>query len=206
MANKRKDRKRYNKGSRQDYTQGGRVGYREGDEVEELKRNALRAERVDNRRGQQEAQQMPNASSAPTTTTTSTAPQTQVQNQQVGEATPAPTPAPKTQAQIEEEARLKAEADRLEAEEARLASARAQLIRDTTADRERTARIQETADTITQSAQGVVPESAVIPDAQQVSTDIPTTTTTKSFGHQLQRVFTRTRLWASTTWLTCSRC
>ena len=50
--------------------------------------------------------------------------------------------------------------------------------RDTTADRERTARIEDTADTITQSAQGVVPESAVIPDAQQVSTDIPTTTTT----------------------------
>ena len=49
--------------------------------------------------------------------------------------------------------------------------------RDTTADRERTARIEDTADTITQSAQGVVPESAVIPDAQQVSTDIPTTTT-----------------------------
>jgi len=165
---KRRNRKRSGGIARQDYTQGGRVGYREGDEVEELKRNALRAERVDNRRGQQEAQQMPNASSAPTTTTTSTAPQTQVQDQQVGEATPAPTPAPKTQAQIEEEARLKAEADRLEAEEARLASARAQLIRDTTADRERTARIQETADTITQSAQGVVPESAVIPDAQQV--------------------------------------
>lgn len=165
---KRRNRKRSGGIARQDYTQGGRVGYREGDEVEELKRNALRAERVDNRRGQQEAQQMPNASSAPTTTTTSTAPQTQVQDQQVGEATPAPTPAPKTQAQIEEEARLKAEADRLEAEEARLASARAQLIRDTTADRERTARIQETADTITQSAQGVVPESAVIPDAVKV--------------------------------------
>ena len=36
--------------------------------------------------------------------------------------------------------------------------------RDTTADRERTARIEDTADTITQSAQGVVPESAVIPE------------------------------------------
>jgi len=175
---KRRNRKRSGKIDREDYRQGGRVGYREGDEVEELKRNALRAERVDNRRGQQEAQQMPNASSAPTTTTKSTAPQTQVQDQQFGEATPAPTPAPKTQAQIEEEARLKAEADRLEAEENRLAEARAQLIRDTTADRERTARIQDTADTITQSARGVVPESAVIPEAQQVSTDIPTTTTT----------------------------
>jgi hypothetical protein len=31
---KRKDRKRYNNGSRQDYTKGGRVGYAEGDAVE----------------------------------------------------------------------------------------------------------------------------------------------------------------------------
>jgi hypothetical protein len=44
---KRKDRKRYNNGSRQDYTKGGRVGYREGDEVEE--RNA-RAEAIANNR------------------------------------------------------------------------------------------------------------------------------------------------------------
>jgi len=180
---KRRNRKRSGGIVREDYTQGGRVGYREGDEVEELKRNALRAERVDNRRGQQEAQQMPNASSAPTTTTTSTAPQTQVQDQQVGEVTPAPTPAPKTQAQIEEEARLKAEADRLEAEEARLASARAQLIRDTTADRERTARIQETADTITQAAQGAVPEAAKIADVStedgtKLDTEIDSQTTT----------------------------
>jgi hypothetical protein len=34
---KRKNRKRYSKGTRQDYTKGGRVGYREGDEVEERK-------------------------------------------------------------------------------------------------------------------------------------------------------------------------
>ena len=30
MANKRKDRKRYSKGSREDYTNGGRVKYVEG--------------------------------------------------------------------------------------------------------------------------------------------------------------------------------
>ena len=30
MANKRKDRKRYSKGSREDYTNGGRVGYQRG--------------------------------------------------------------------------------------------------------------------------------------------------------------------------------
>ena len=33
MANKRKNRKRYSKGSREDYTQGGRVGYQRGREV-----------------------------------------------------------------------------------------------------------------------------------------------------------------------------
>ncbi len=34
MANKRKDRKRYSKGSREDYTKGGRVGYALGDAVD----------------------------------------------------------------------------------------------------------------------------------------------------------------------------
>ena len=96
---------------------------------------------------------------------------TSLSNQQFGEATPAPTPAPKTKAQIEEEARLKAEADRLEAEEARLAGATSQLSRDNTASRERTARIEDTADTITQAAQGVVPEAAKIAD---VSTEAGT--------------------------------
>jgi hypothetical protein len=53
-----------------------------------------------------------------------------------------------------------------------------QMKRETTANQQRTDRIADTAETIEQSAQGVVPESAVIPEAQQVSTDIPTTTTT----------------------------
>jgi len=47
---KRKDRKRYNNGSRQDYTKGGRVGYAEGNAVEE--RNA-RAEAIRQNREQE---------------------------------------------------------------------------------------------------------------------------------------------------------
>lgn len=47
---KRKDRKRYSNGSRQDYTKGGRVGYAEGDAVEE--RNA-RAEAIRQNREQE---------------------------------------------------------------------------------------------------------------------------------------------------------
>jgi hypothetical protein len=53
-----------------------------------------------------------------------------------------------------------------------------QMTRPTTAGKERTERIADTAQTIQQSAQGVVPEAAVIPEAVKVSTDIPTTTTT----------------------------
>ncbi len=163
MANKRKNRKRSSV-KRKDYTQGGRVGYREGDEVEELKRNALRAERVANRsRGEEEANQTPAPSPTPTP-----APSPTPTPAPSPTPTPAPAPTPSSEETEEErEARLAEEA-RLAAEEARLAAARAQMKRDTTADRERTARIEDTADTITQAAQGVVPESAVIPDAQKV--------------------------------------
>ena len=56
---KRKDRKRYSKGTRQDYTQGGRVGYREGDAVEE--RNLI-AQTIEQNRGRDEFDQVNNES------------------------------------------------------------------------------------------------------------------------------------------------
>jgi CRISPR/Cas system CSM-associated protein Csm2 small subunit len=109
---KRKDRKRYSNGSRQDFTKGGRVGYREGDEVEE--RNARADE------SQQAAyQEYLNSFNNDTTNTDE-------------KVTPS------------------------------------QMVRPTTAGQERTERIADTAQTIQQSAQGVVPESAVIPDAVKV--------------------------------------
>ena len=105
MANKRKDRKRYSKGSREDYTNGGRVKYVEGDEVEQDRINAIRANRVANRsRGRDEASQIPTTpapSTAPASTTpaattptaTTTANTTTPQDQSTSEVTPV-TPAP----------------------------------------------------------------------------------------------------------------
>ena len=179
---KRRNRKRYNNGSRQDYTKGGRVGYREGDEVEE--RNARAEAIANNRKG--------------------------VQNQQVGEAakintTPQENNTPVSfedftsgQNYIPQGSGLggairdaKGNQKFLESQQAAYQNyldslnnntteniTPSQMGRPTTAGQERTERISDTAQTIQQSAQGVVPEAAVIPDAQQVSTDIPTTTTT----------------------------
>ena len=60
MKNKTKQRKRYNKGLREDYTQGGRVGYQRGDEVryEDNLRGQLN-KAVDTVKAQQPIEQTP---------------------------------------------------------------------------------------------------------------------------------------------------
>ena len=44
MKNKTKQRKRYNKGLREDYTQGGRVGYQDGGERETGRQDEMDAQ------------------------------------------------------------------------------------------------------------------------------------------------------------------
>ena len=55
---KRKDRKRYSKGSRQDYTKGGRVEYAEGDFVRNM-RTDLDREEIDRQKTQRELEKQP---------------------------------------------------------------------------------------------------------------------------------------------------
>ena len=74
MANKRKDRKRYSKGSREDYTNGGRVRYQRGREVTNNNYTQLidgggRIEQPQERgRGREEADQIPSPTPATTPT------------------------------------------------------------------------------------------------------------------------------------------
>jgi hypothetical protein len=69
MKNKTKQRKRYNKGLREDYTQGGRVGYQRGDEVryEDNLRGQLN-KAVDTVKAQQPIEQTPVEKTTPTPT------------------------------------------------------------------------------------------------------------------------------------------
>ena len=60
MKNKTKQRKRYNKGTRQDYTYGGRVGYQDG------------GERATGRDDEMNAQQENGSDATPTPTPTPT--------------------------------------------------------------------------------------------------------------------------------------
>jgi len=184
MANKRKNRKRSSV-KRDDYTKGGRVGYREGDEVEE--RNA-RAEAIANNRKGVQNQQVGEAAKINTTPQENNTPVsfedfTSGQNYiaQGSGLGGAIRDAKGNQKFLESQQAAYQDYlnsfnnDTTNTDEKVTPS---QMARPTTAGQERTERIADTAQTIQQSAQGVVPESAVIPEAQQVSTDIPTTTTT----------------------------
>ncbi len=192
MANKRKNRKRSSV-KRDDYTKGGRVGYREGDEVEQDRINAIRANRAANRsRGRQEANEIPSPAPAPsapspapasttppaTTTTTQTATQNnQAQNQQSGEAetiaqpTPSPTPSPFDPGFGNVQPGEYSDEQKPDATGAMKRTTPISMADPATKsafDIGREYRILRTGAETEKAAQGVVPEAAVIPDAQQV--------------------------------------
>jgi len=185
MANKRKNRKRSSV-KRDDYTQGGRVGYREGDEVEE--RNARAEAIANNRKGAQNQQSgevetvnnTPQGNNTPVSFEDFTAGQNYID--QGGSGFGSAIRDLKGQTIFNESQQASYQDylnsfnnDTTNTDEKVTPS---QMARPTTAGQERTERIADTAQTIQQSAQGVVPEAAVIPEAVKVSTDIPTTTTT----------------------------
>ena len=183
---KRRNRKRSGGTARQDYTQGGRVGYREGDEVEE--RNARAEAIANNRKGVQNQQageaepvnNTPQGNNTPMSFEDFTAGQNYIA--QGGSGFGSAIRDLKGQTIFNESQRAAYQEylnslnnDTTNTDEKVTPS---QMARPTTAGKERTERISDTAQTIQQSAQGVVPEAAVIPEAEKVDTDIPTTTTT----------------------------
>ena len=180
---KRRNRKRSGGIARQDYTQGGRVGYREGDEVEE--RNARAEAIANNRKGVQnqqagEAEKInttPQGSNTPVSFQDFTAGQNYIAQGGSGFGSAIRDAKGKQKFLESQQAAYQNYLDSLNNNTTENITP-SQMGRPTTAGQERTERISDTAQTIQQSAQGVVPESAVIPEAQQVSTDIPTTTTT----------------------------
>ncbi len=171
--NKRKNRKRYNKGTRQDYTQGGRVGYQEGNKVildpetgqalqnQQVGQPDMIAEDLDQTRGQNEYNQsyginIPGVTPTPAPTPAPTqAP------------TPAPTPAPINETEEERNARL----EREKIEEA----ARIRALKDDEKkaefEAERRARLIETGLSAQEMAAGNIPESS-LPKADVIS--VPT--------------------------------
>ena len=97
MANERKNRKRYNKGSREDYTQGGRVSLQRGGRGREEFDEVRRQDRLN-----QQVKDNPPASETPVATTqptpeTTTTPQETPQDQSTGEVTPVQAPPPNPQ-------------------------------------------------------------------------------------------------------------
>ena len=102
MANKRKNRKRYSKGSREDYTKGGRVSLQRGGRGREEFDEARRQDRLN-----QQVKDNPPASETPvattqttpetTTTTQTTTQNNQVQDQQVEGVEPVTSPPPDPQ-------------------------------------------------------------------------------------------------------------
>ena len=105
MANKRKNRKRYSKGSREDYTKGGRVSLQRGgrgrDEFDEVRRQDRLNQQVKDNPPASETPVATTQTTPETTTTTQTTTQNnQVQDQQVEgveTVTPPPPPPPDPQ-------------------------------------------------------------------------------------------------------------
>ena len=176
---KRKDRKRYNNGSRQDYTKGGRVGYREGDEVEE--RNA-RAEAIANNRDGVQNQQSgevdtvnttPQGNNTPMSFEDFTAGQNYINQGGSGFGSAIRDLKGRKNFNESQQAAYQAYLNSLNNDTTNTDEqvTPSQMNIPTTAGQERTERIADTAQTIQQSAQGVVPEAAVIPEAVKVGID-----------------------------------
>jgi hypothetical protein len=173
---KRKDRKRYNNGSRQDYTKGGRVGYREGDAVEE--RNARAEAIANNREGAQNQQSgevetvnnTPQGNNTPMSFEDFTAGQNYIPQEGSGFSTSVQNLKGQKIFNEAQQAAYQNYLDSLNNDTTNTDEkvTPSQMTRPTTAGKERTERIADTAQTIQQSAQGVVPEAAVIPEAVKV--------------------------------------
>jgi len=102
MANKRKDRKRYSKGSREDYTKGGRVSLQRGgrgrEEFDEVRRQDRLNQQVKDNPPASETPVATTQTTPETTTTTQTTTQNnQVQDQQVEGVEPVTSPPPDPQ-------------------------------------------------------------------------------------------------------------
>jgi len=188
---KRKDRKRYSKGTRQDYTQGGRVGYREGDEVEE--RNARAEAIANNREGVQNQQAgeaepvntTPKESNTPLSFEDFTAGQNYISQGGSGFGSAIKDVKGNQKFLESQQAAYQAYLDSLNKDTTNTDQkvTPSQMTRPTTAGQERTERIADTAQTIQQSAQGVVPEAARIADVSteagtKLDTQIDSQTTT----------------------------
>ena len=147
---KRKDRKRYSKGSRQDYTKGGRVKYAEGDFVRNM-RTDLDREEIDRQKTQRELENQPDINTGGGMSSNIQAPT--MPNIPGGGGSPSLETKPATEPTLAPP------------------PATPQMKVDDTASQQRTERISQTAEQVQAASRGEVPKSAILQDAVEVGID-----------------------------------